>query len=180
MMIYLNRTGYNGLFRLNSKGEFNVPVGGYENPQICQPDNLQAVAAALGTNVTLTQCDFEGVLDVACSDDFVYLDPPYAPLNRTSQFTGYTAGGFSLADQERLQRIVIQLASRGCWVLLSNSATPEIDRLYDGNREAEAVGLRAYPVHAKRAINSNAAKRGPVREYLITNLRAPEAARAAS
>ena len=170
MLIYLNRTGFNGLFRLNSKGGFNVPIGRYKNPQICYADNLRKVAAALGSNVTLVQDNFESVLTHARRGDFVYFDPPYAPLTRTALFTSYTAGGFSLEDQERLQRVVIQLASRGCWVLLSNSTAPDVTRLYDGNSEAVAVGLRAHKVPARRAINSDPAKRGAVLEYLITNI----------
>ena len=170
MLIYLNRTGFNGLFRLNSQGGFNVPIGRYKNPQICNADNLRAVATALGTNVTLMQDNFESVLTHAGRGDFVYFDPPYAPLTRTALFTSYTAAGFSSEDQERLQQVVIDLASRGCWVLLSNSTAPDITRLYARNREASAVGLRAHKVPARRAINSDPSKRGKVLEYLITNI----------
>ena len=170
MLIYLNRTGFNGLFRLNSQGGFNVPIGRYKNPQICDADNLRAVAAALSANVTLTEGNFESVLTHAKRGDLVYFDPPYAPLTRTALFTSYTAAGFSSEDQERLQQVVIQLTSRGCWVLLSNSTAPDITRLYDGNPEAVAVGLRAHKVPARRAINSDPAKRGAVLEYLITNI----------
>ncbi len=94
----------------------------------------------------------------------------YAPLTRTALFTSYTAGGFSLGDQERLQRVVLRLATRGCRVLLSNSTAPDITRLYDGNPEAMSAGLRAHKVPARRAINSDAAKRGAVLEYLVTNI----------
>ena len=170
MLIYLNRTGFNGLFRLNSQGGFNVPIGRYKNPRICDADNLRAVAKALGTKVTLEHDNFEKVLTYARRGDFVYVDPPYAPLTRTALFTSYTAAGFSLEDQKHLQQVVIQLASRGCWVLLSNSTAPDITRLYDGNPQAVAVGLRAHKVPARRAINSDAAKRGKVLEYLITNI----------
>ena len=170
MLIYLNRTGFNGLFRLNSHGGFNVPIGRYKNPLICDADNLRAVAAALRVNVLLAQENFESVLTHAKRGDFVYFDPPYAPLTRTALFTSYTATGFSLKDQEQLQQVVIELAARGCWVLLSNSTAPDITRLYDGNPEAVAVGLRAQKVPARRAINSDAAKRGKVLEYLITNI----------
>ena len=174
-LIFLNRTGFNGLFRLNSTGAFNVPIGRYKNPLICDADNLRAVAAALGAGVTLKQDTFESVLTHARRGDFVYFDPPYAPLTRTALFTSYTAAGFSLEDQERLQQVVIQLASRGCWVLLSNSTAPDVTRLYDGNPEAAAVGLRAHKVPARRVINSDAAKRGAVLEYLITNIPRSEA-----
>ena len=170
MLIYLNRTGFNGLFRLNSRGAFNVPIGRYKNPTICDKDNLAAVAEALSSNVTIQQGGFETGLDVAKSGDFVYFDPPYEPLTRTAQFTSYTAGGFTTADQERLQQVIIQLARRGCFVLLSNSTAPSIAKLYDGNADARAAGLRAYKVPARRAINSAATKRGSVLEYLITNV----------
>ena len=170
MLIYLNRTGFNGLFRLNSQGGFNVPIGRYKNPLICDSDNLRAVAAALRTNVTLAHDNFQSVLTHARRGDFVYFDPPYAPLTRTALFTSYTAVGFSSEDQERLQQVVIELASRGCWVLLSNSTAPDIIRLYARNREASAAGLTAHKVPARRAINSDPAKRGAVLEYLITNL----------
>jgi DNA adenine methylase len=170
-LIYLNRTGFNGLFRLNSKGQFNVPLGRYTNPRICDRENLQRVAGALTeTRADICEAPFETVLDSVQPGDFVYLDPPYAPLSRTALFTSYTADGFSVADQQRLQRVTIELARRGCFVLLSNSTAPEIAELYDGNRDAEAVGLRAYKVPAKRAINSDAAGRGEILEYLIGNV----------
>ena len=170
MLIYLNRTGFNGLFRLNSQGGFNVPMGRYKNPRICDAANLRAVAAALGGNVTLAHDNFESALTHANPGDFVYFDPPYMPLSRTALFTSYTAGGFSLEDQERLQQVVIQLAAKGCWVLLSNSTASDVTRLYAGNPEAVAVGLQAHKVPARRAINSDAAKRGAVLEYLISNI----------
>ena len=170
MLIYLNRTGFNGLFRLNSQGLFNVPAGRHQNPMICDTDNLRAVAVALSSDVEVVEGAFDSALDLAARADFAYLDPPYSPLSRTAQFTSYTANKFSLADQERLQQLVIRLAARGCWVLLSNSTAPDVIRLYDGNAETEAVGLRAYKVPARRAINSAAEKRGAVLEYLITNV----------
>ncbi len=170
MLIYLNRTGFNGLFRLNSRGGFNVPIGRYANPRICDEANIEAVAAALAASVELVRDHFECVLARAEPGDFVYIDPPYAPLTRTALFTSYTAGGFSLEDQGRLQRVVIQLATRGCRVLLSNSTAPDIARLYDGNAEAMSAGLRAHKVPARRAINSDATKRGAVLEYLVTNI----------
>ena len=171
MLIYLNRTGFNGLFRLNSDGRFNVPLGRYTNPRICHGENLKLVAEALTeTKADIYQAPFEAVFNSAQPGDFVYLDPPYAPLSRTASFTSYTADGFSLMDQRRLQQVTIELARRGCLVLLSNSTAPEIAELYDGNREAQAVGLRAYKVPAKRTINSDAAGRGAILEYLISNV----------
>ena len=175
MLIYLNRTGFNGLFRLNSLGAFNVPIGRYKNPTVCDADNLASVANALSSNVTIVQGRFESVLNTVKKGDFVYFDPPYAPSTETAQFTSYTAAGFSTSDQERLQQVMVQLARKGCSVLLSNSTAPEITRLYDGNAGAEAAGLRAYKIPARRMINSVPEKRGAVLEYLITNVpRRPE------
>jgi DNA adenine methylase len=171
MLIYLNRTGYNGLFRVNARGEFNVPAGRHGNPTICDEPNLRAWSAALARRgVSLTVSAFDTALADAGEDDFVYLDPPYAPLNGTSRFTSYTAGGFDAVQQEELQRAVIALAGRGASVLLSNSDAPQIRALYARHRGARRAGLRATTVVARRAINSRAASRGPVREYLITNV----------
>ena len=171
MLIYLNRTGFNGLFRLNAAGRFNVPVGRYEKPRICDADNLRRVAATLNRpGVTLMCLTFDRVLDDARAGDFLYFDPPYAPVSRTAQFTSYTANGFGPAEQRRLQQVVIELARRGCQVLLSNSTTGEISDLYERDDTAKKAGLRCYRVPARRAINSNAARRGPVAEFLITNI----------
>ena len=171
MFIYLNRTGYNGLFRLNSKGLFNVPRGSYQNPRICDEDNLRRVSTALtGLAADVKHEPFRNVLDAAGEGDFIYFDPPYAPLSATAHFTAYTAGGFNSADQRQLQQVVIQLAERGCHVLLSNSTAQEIADLYDGNRDALRAGIRAHKVPARRAINANAARRGEVMEYAITNV----------
>ena len=171
MLIFLNRTGYNGLFRVNARGEFNVPAGRYGNPRICDEANLRAWSAALARpRVSLGVGAFDTALAGAGRDDFVYLDPPYAPLSGTARFTSYTAGGFDAVQQEQLQRAVIALAARGASVLLSNSAAPQIRALYAGRGAARLAGLRATTVAARRAINSRAASRGPVREYLITNV----------
>jgi DNA adenine methylase len=171
MLIYLNRTGFNGLFRVNARGQFNVPAGRYERPRIADRAKLARVAQALSSPRVTLACDsFESVEAVAAAGDFVYFDPPYAPLSRTANFTSYTGGGFDAADQERLQRLVIRLAGRGCFVLLSNSTADAIAALYERNADAERAGLRAVRVPARRAINSNAARRGAVDEYLISNV----------
>jgi DNA adenine methylase len=171
MLIYLNRTGFNGLFRVNARGDFNVPAGRYDRPRIADREKLARVAEALsGARLKLVCGSFEVVSDIAAPGDFVYFDPPYAPLSRTASFTSYTGPGFTAQDQERLQRIVIDLAVRGCFVLLSNSTADAIAALYEHNADARAAGLRASQVPARRAINSNAARRGPVQEYLITNI----------
>lgn len=172
MLIYLNRTGFNGLFRLNAAGGFNVPAGRYTNPRICDDENIRGVSAALRQpQVSLACLAFDCVLDEAQAGDFFYVDPPYAPLSRTAQFTAYTAQGFGGAEQRRLQEVIVELARRGCQVLLSNSTAREISELYERNDDARKVGLRCHRVPARRAINSNAARRGPVTEFLITNIR---------
>jgi DNA adenine methylase len=168
MFIYLNRTGYNGLFRLNSGGEFNVPAGRYVKPRICDEANLRRVARALARpGVTLDRARFELVADSAAAGDFVYFDPPYAPLSKTARFTGYTTEGFDADDQQRLRDVVVRLATRGCHVVMSNSTAPEIGRLYEDNKEAKAAGLKCYKIPARRSINSDARRRGDVDEYLI-------------
>lgn len=183
MFIYLNRTGYNGLFRLNARGGFNVPHGRYVNPRICDAENLRNVSAALtDLSAHVGHEPYRAVLRRARKGDFVYFDPPYAPLSATARFTAYTAGGFGSADQQQLQQVVIRLAARGCHVLLSNSSAREIAELYDDNPDARRVGLRAHRVMARRAINSRSERRGGIPEYAITNVpaRAAEAAGAAT
>jgi len=171
MFIYLNRTGYNGLFRLNSSGLFNVPRGRYRNPRICDEDNLRRVSSTLAElRATIEHASFDAVLQSACAGDFIYFDPPYAPLSATAQFTSYTSDGFGVEDQRQLQRVLFELARKGCHVVLSNSTAPEIAALYENNPEARKLDIAAHTVPARRAINSNAARRGHVDEYIITNV----------
>ena len=170
MLIYLNRTGFNGLFRVNRAGEFNVPVGRYANPRIVDEAHLRQVAAALRSRgVTLVQGSFEGALLDAGKGDFIYSDPPYAPVSRTACFANYTATGFTLTDQKRLQRALIGAATRGAHVVLSNSSAPDVVELYSTS-EARRAQLRIERVDARRAINSRADSRGPVTELVITNV----------
>jgi DNA adenine methylase len=171
MLIYLNRTGYNGLFRLNAAGEFNVPVGRYERPRIVDSLGLEAVAEALATPaIHIRECRFEDVLDEPTDGDFVYLDPPYAPLSRTSQFRSYTARRFEDVDQERLSDTVVALATRSVYVMLSNSTAASVTKLYEQNGRARQASLVTYRLPARRAINSRAASRGAIDELLVTNL----------
>jgi DNA adenine methylase len=171
MLIYLNKTAYNGLFRLNAHGGFNVPLGRYANPRICDEDNLWLAAEALGAHDTcVRRANFDNLATEAGRGDFLYFDPPYAPLSDTADFTSYTADGFSQRDQQALQRLAIDLAARGCHVLLSNSTAPSVAALYDHNADAKAAGLKAYCIPARRAINSKGAGRGAVQEYVITNI----------
>jgi DNA adenine methylase len=171
MFIYLNRTGYNGLFRLNSDGEFNVPAGRYAKPRICDAVNLRRVAEALGRpGVTLGRSRFDRAIDSAQPGDFLYFDPPYAPMSRTANFTSYTTEGFDADDQKHLRDVVVTLARRGCHIVMSNSTSPDIATLYEDSKDVKAAGLKCYRIPARRAINSNAKKRGVVEEYVITNV----------
>jgi DNA adenine methylase len=171
MLVYLNRTGFNGLFRVNASGAFNVPAGRYERPKILDRERLSRVAGALkDPRVRLAYGSFERAFEEALPGDFLYIDPPYAPLSPTANFTSYTTKRFDRHDQEALQQAIVSLARRGCQVLLSNSTAKEIAALYDANVEASGAGLRALRVPARRAINSNGARRGAVEEYLITNI----------
>jgi len=159
-IIYLNKTCFNGLFRENSKGEFNVPMGRYKNPLICDEDNLRACAAAL-RKTRLETTHFETVLDRAKPGDLVYFDPPYVPLSKTASFTSYDKSGFGEDSQRLLARVFEALAVRGVKVLLSNSMTNLVEDLYEGY-EVERV-------LAKRLVNSRADRRGKVSEALVRN-----------
>jgi DNA adenine methylase len=169
MLIYLNRTGFNGLFRQNQHGEFNVPAGRYAAPRICDPAHLRAVADAFGRRgISIELGSFETTLAGASRGDFVYCDPPYAPISRTATFAHYTAAGFTAFDQARLQQAIVAAAKRGALVVLSNSSAAEIVKTYSAP-EALAAGLVIRRVEARRAINSNARRRGPVDELIVTN-----------
>jgi DNA adenine methylase len=176
MLIYLNRTGYNGLFRVNQSGGFNVPPGRYVNPRITDGDLLRQVSATLAApGVRLSLGSFETVVDRAAAGDFVYFDPPYAPLSPTANFRSYTARGFTDADQARLQQVAVTLAERGVTVLLSNSTAPVVLELFEADGAARAAGLRAVRVRARRAINTRPGRRGVVEELLVTNVAARNA-----
>lgn len=129
--IFLNRTGFNGLYRVNKSGQFNVPFGRYNNPVICDEDNLRRVSDAL-QGVTITHQDYKKVLATAKSGDFIYFDPPYYPINTTPSFTSYTAEGFLEKEQTELRDTFVKLCEKGCFVMLSNSDTPFINELYYG------------------------------------------------
>ncbi|MDX2214318.1 MAG: DNA adenine methylase [Oculatellaceae cyanobacterium bins.114] len=160
-LIYLNRTCYNGLYRENSKGSFNVPMGRYKNPTICNVSLLRVVSASLKAT-TLNVEPFDAVLENARnSRDFVYFDPPYHPISRTSNFTGYSRYSFHPNDQIRLRDTFVELARRGVKVMLSNSDCPFIRELYEG--------FHIHDISAVRAINSNAQKRGKISEVLVTS-----------
>ena len=169
-LIYLNRTGYNGLFRLNQRGGYNVPAGRYVKPRIVDAPRLHAASAALNApGVALHRRPFDETAAAARPGDFVYFDPPYAPLGRTANFRHYTARGFGDEDQARLQALAVGLAGRGVHVLLSNSSADSIVGLY-GERTARSAGLRIRRVPARRAINTRADRRGFVDELVVSNL----------
>jgi DNA adenine methylase len=171
MLIYLNRTGYNGLFRLNASGEFNVPPGRYDRPKVLDRPLLTQVSQILAApGVHLEHAAFDRVLQTAQAGDFVYFDPPYAPMSATANFRGYTGRGFSHVDQERLQQVVIALAARGTHVLLSNSVAPSVAALYENNAAITASGLKTWRFPARRAINSRPDRRGSVEELVVSNV----------
>lgn len=161
--IFLNRTCFNGMYRVNSKGEFNVPFGKYNNPLICDAENLRKVSNALN-GITILHEDYKNVLKKARKGDFVYFDPPYYPVSRTASFTAYTKDAFLEKEQKELRDVFAELSKRGCFVMLSNSDTPFINKIY-----SEVKGVRISKIYANRAINSNASKRGKITEVLVTN-----------
>lgn len=159
-LIYLNKTCFNGLFRVNRKGQFNVPFGRYDNPKICDEVNLRGAERAL-CNAKIVPANFDEVVAQAKKGDFVYLDPPYQPLSTTSSFTGYTRNSFGVEDQARLAEVFRKLTDKGCYAMLSNSDTALIRDLYDD--------FYIETVYANRAINSKADKRGRVAEVAVLN-----------
>jgi DNA adenine methylase len=161
--IFLNRTCFNGMYRVNSKGGFNVPFGKYTNPIICDGENLLKVSKAL-QKVTIKAQDYKKVLDKAKKGDFVYFDPPYYPVSKTASFTSYTTDTFLEKEQTELRETFIELHERGCFVMLSNSDTSVINELYSNIKD-----VKVSKVAAGRAINSNASKRGKISEVLVTN-----------
>lgn len=159
-LIYLNKTCYNGLFRENSRGEFNVPMGRYKNPRICDAANLRACANAL-RDARIHTASFETILHEAKPGDFVYFDPPYMPLSKTASFTAYHCSGFGEDAQRQLADVYARLDAKKVHVLLSNSDTPLLRQLYRNYTVTQLT--------AKRHVNSNAQKRSGIPELLISN-----------
>ena len=159
-MIYLNRTCYNGLYRVNRQGYFNTPLGSYMAPRIVQAPTLRAARTAL-VDAELRVAAFDAVLEWAQPGDFVYFDPPYDPVSRTASFTSYTRHSFGEPEQRRLADVFTELAKRGCYCMLSNSYTPLILDLYRA--------FRIDIVQATRAINSKGDARGAVKEVIVRN-----------
>jgi DNA adenine methylase len=159
-LIYLNKTCYNGLWRVNQQGFFNVPMGRYVNPDVANVDRLRAASHAL-QGVELMVSGFEVVTEQARSGDFVYFDPPYHPLSKTASFTSYARENFGEGEQRQLARVFAELDRRGCRVMLSNSDTPFVRELYRD--------YRLETVTARRAINSAKGKRGAITEVVVVN-----------
>ena len=164
--LYLNKTAYNGLYRVNSRGEFNVPFGRYRNPQIIDADNLRRCSRFL-QRVNLSLVDsFEETAERIGRADFVYLDPPYEPVSDTSSFTSYTSSCFDELEQVKLFQFCRRLSRRGTYFMLSNSSAPWIVELY---RKEKAFHVEKIP--AGRAINCKAERRGKVWEIIVRNYR---------
>jgi len=163
-LIFLNRTCFNGLYRVNSKGKFNVPLGRYTNPNIVNEENILAVSDILHSKKVSIKCqDFGAVLDNAKKDDFVYFDPPYQPISQTANFTSYTNRDFTTNDLKRLSKVCHDLDSRGCKIMLSNSNCKEVIQSFSKN------SWKVLKIKANRAINSNSKKRTGHTELLIKN-----------
>lgn len=170
-MIYLNRTGYNGLYRVNRDNQFNVPFGDYTSPSLCDAENLRACARALA-DARIEHAPFSAVTARAKRGDFVYFDPPYVPLSASSSFTAYTADGFGPAQQAELRDAARDLMGRGVHVVLSNSSAPQVFALY-------APNFAIAEVQATRRLNCKAEGRGKVKEVIICNPDAPRGRRKA-
>jgi DNA adenine methylase len=160
--IYLNKTCFNGLYRVNGKGEFNVPMGRYSDPAILDAENLRAVGRSL-QDVELRTAHFRETLHYAKAGDFIYFDPPYQPISETSYFTSYTKDSFGAQDQEELAGVFAALHHRGCSVMLSNSDSKLVRALY------KEFHIRIHTVSARRNINSKGASRGPISEVVVLN-----------
>lgn len=162
-ILYLNKTCYNGLFRVNSQGQFNVPFGNYKQPNIINDIVIMAVSNYLNSaNLLMLSGDFEESLKKAKKNDFVYLDPPYDPVSEISSFTGYTLNGFGKDEQKRLKNVCDRLNEKGVKFLLSNSYTDFINELYKKEYNINIIS-------ASRSINSIGDKRGKISEVLIRN-----------
>ncbi len=161
-LIYLNKTGFNGLYRVNSKGEYNVPYGRYENPTYCDPQNIMACSELL-KNTEITNKDFESIQEKIQENDFVYLDPPYVPLNATSNFTAYTEKGFDDDMQFRLRELCDYIHAKGAYFMLSNSSAKFVYELF------KHENYTIHEVKANRNVNSKASGRGKIKELIITN-----------
>lgn len=163
--LFLNKTCFNGVYRVNKKGIFNTPFGKNVNAPICDIDNILACSRVLNNRTFLMQGDFSNAVKGAEAGDLVYFDPPYVPVSDTADFTGYTSVGFTMQDQRRLADCFRTLVNRGCHVFLSNADVPAIRELYSD--------FETIVIPARRSINSNGAKRGAVNEVVVTSRSVP-------
>jgi DNA adenine methylase len=166
--IFLNKTGYNGLYRVNASGLFNVPFGQHKKPTVLDPALLHVVSRAL-QRIELMCCDFAQPLRRARRHDFVYIDPPYQPLSRTANFVAYTAGGFSWDQQVRLAVWIGRLVKRGCYVLINNADTPEIEALYEATFTAHNFDFKMQAFETTRSINRDPTQRRGAKELTMWN-----------
>ena len=163
-LLFLNRTCFNGLYRVNKKGKFNVPLGRYTNPNIVNEENIRSVGQVLQSRqISIKCCDFEVVLDDAKKHDLVYFDPPYQPVSDTANFTSYTNKSFTYEDLKRLAKLCLKLDSKGCNVMLSNSNSQEVADMFTDKQ------WKIKKIAANRSINSNSKKRTGHFELLIKN-----------
>ncbi|RSI13147.1 DNA adenine methylase [Streptococcus sanguinis] len=161
-ILYMLRVDFNGLYRVNSKNQFNVPYGRYKNPKIVDVDLLYQISEYLNENdIEILQTDFAEAVKDAQTDDFVYFDPPYIPLNETSSFTSYTHEGFSYEEQVRLRNTFKELTERGVYAMLSNSSSPLVEELYKD--------FNIYFVEAQRTNGAKSSSRGKISEIIVTN-----------
>ncbi len=158
--LFFNKTAFNGVYRENSKGGFNVPMGSYTNPKIVDEENLRLVSETL-SHTKITSGSFADAVKNAKAGDFVYFDPPYHPLSETSSFTSYSKDSFSMDDQIKLRDLFVELDKKGVYVMLSNSSAPFIKEIYSGYKQ--------IPVYASRMINSKSDRRGKISEVVIVN-----------
>jgi len=166
LFLYLNRTCYNGLYRVNAKGEFNVPFGRYTNPDFVREKQILEASRVL-KNLKLLNKDFNYILEEAEAGDLVYFDPPYEPVSETSNFTQYTCNGFDFEHQRRLRDVCVELDKKGVYFVLSNSWAEPVRRLYEGMFEV-------IQIKARRDISAKVESRKPVYEILVTNVPASE------
>lgn len=174
LLLYFNKTAYNGLYRENSKGEFNVPFGEYSNPRIVHEAAIQAASNAL-KKVEVLNLDFDYILDYAKEGDICYFDPPYQPVSETANFTQYSKNGFGLEEQERLRDVCVKLHERGVSFVLSNSHSEGIRKLFE-----DTEGFRIERISARRSISSDASTRGEIPEILVSNVPQDRTARGKS
>ncbi|RSJ21641.1 DNA adenine methylase [Streptococcus intermedius] len=161
-ILYMLRVDFNGLYRVNSKNQFNVPYGRYKNPKIVDVDLIHQISSYLNENdIEILQTDFADAVVEAQTGDFVYFDPPYIPLNETSSFTSYTHEGFSYEEQVRLRNTFKELTDRGVYVMLSNSSSSLVEELYQG--------FNIHFVEAQRTNGAKSSSRGKISEIIVTN-----------